>query len=194
MQRYLMLVALLVGTATASAQQREPLPELSYNYLQAGYQRISLDVGDDGNGAAIGGALEFGENLYGFVSYGTASFDFGIDLNSLSIGAGYHTPISRSTDAFVTLAYVDADASADGFQSIGDNGFGATLGVRGMLNPRLELTASASYVDLGNGNDGTSLGGAGWYLFRRHLAVGFFADFDDDGESYGVGLRWYFDR
>lgn len=194
MHRYLVLAALLIGTATASAQQREPLPDISYNYLQAGYQRISLDVGDDGNGAAISGSLEFGENVYGFVSYGTASFDFGIDLNNLSIGAGYHTSISRSTDAFVAIAYVDADARADGFASIGDNGFGASLGVRGMLNQQLELTASLTYTDLGNGVDGTSLGGAGWYLFRRHLALGFFADFDEDGESYGVGLRWYFDQ
>ena len=56
------------------------------------------------------------------------------------------------------------------------------------------LAASIGYVDLGKGVDCTSLGGAGWYSLGSNLALGINADFDEDGEAFGVGVRWYFDK
>jgi hypothetical protein len=196
MQRFLLLGALCLSMATAAAQTNAKAPpvEISYGYLQGGYQEVSLDNGPDGDGFGIGGSFEFSDSVYAFASYGTASFDFGVDLDELAIGAGYHTRITGSTDVFAALAYIVADADSNAFGSLDENGFGATIGVRGMLSPKLELAASIGYVDLGNGADGTSLGGAAWYSLGSKLALGINADFAENGESFGVGVRWYFDK
>ena len=196
MQRFLLLGALCLSTAIAAAQTNAKAPpvEISYSYIQGGYQEVSLDNGPDGDGFGIAGSFEFSDSMYAFASYGTASFDFGVDLDELAMGAGYHTRISESADVFAALAYIVADAGSNAFGSLDENGFGATIGVRGMLSRRLELAASIGYVDLGKGADGASLGGAAWYSLGSKLALGINADFAEDGESYGVGVRWYFGR
>lgn len=188
MQRYILSGVMLLVAATAAAEG------VSYNYVQGGYQSVSIDGGPDGDGFGIGGSLDFGNNWYGFVNYGKASFDFGIDLDELAVGAGYHVDLTENTDFFGTLAYIDVSAGADGFGSIGENGLGVTIGVRGMVSEKLELKASASYVDFGNGADGTSLGVAGWHSFGGDFALGISADFDENVSAYGIGVRWYFDK
>ena len=82
----------------------------------------------------------------------------------------------------------------DGFGNIGDNGFGVTIGARGMLTPRFELQGTVGYFDLGGGADGTALGVEGWYSFGGKFAAGVTADFDEDVTSLGLAVRWYFDR
>jgi hypothetical protein len=188
MQRLLIFAALLLAGSYASAQG------ISYSYLELGYQRVSLDDGPDGDGLGIASSFAFTDHWYGFANYRNADFNFGNDLGQLAVGAGYHVPLSANTDFFGELAYVDVTASANGFGSIGDNGIGATIGARGMLTPKFELQGTLSYVDLGGGSDGTSIGVAGWYSFGGKFAAGVTADFEDDANSLGLGVRWYFDK
>jgi hypothetical protein len=188
MQRLLILATLLLAGSYASAQG------VSYNYLELGYQRVDLDNGPTGDGFSLGGSVSFTESWYAVAGYGTADFNFGADLDQINIGAGYHLPLSENTDLFAELAYIDVSAGADGFVGLGDNGFGVTIGARGMLTPRFELRGTAGYFDLGGGADGTALGVEGWYSFGGKFAAGITANFEEDVTSLGLAVRWYMDR
>ena len=100
--------------------------------------------------------------------------------------------MSENADFFATLSYVSAEASASGFESVDEDGFGATVGVRGMVGDNVELAASIGYVDLGDAGDGTSFGVSGLYSFTESFALGLFINTDDDVTGYGLGARFYF--
>lgn len=174
--------------------------DISYNYVEAGYQKIDIDddlsggFDTDGDGFGIAGSFELNENWFMNASYSDASFDFGIDLTQLSIGGGYHAPLTDSSDFFATLSWVRAEVSADGFGSADEDGYAAEIGVRGMIGERVELNGSIGYVDLGDGGDGTSFGAGVLYNFTDTVAAGFSLDLDEDVTAYGIGLRMYFGR
>ena len=73
----------------------------SFNFVQAGYQEIDLDVGGgfdvEGDGFRIGGAFEFSENWFGFANYSDIGFPASVDLSTFQAGIGYQTPISDNT-------------------------------------------------------------------------------------------------
>ena len=186
MRQSIILAALLLASSYAGAQS------VSYDYLELGYQSVDIDNGPSGNGWSLGGSFSFAERWYGFANFSNADFNFGIDLEQLAVGAGYHLPLSKATDFFAELAYIDASAGANGFDSADDNGFGASIGARGMLTPKFELQGTISYVDLGGGADGTALGAEGWYHFNPQFAGGVTTAFGDDANTIGLALRWNF--
>ena len=63
-----------------------------------------------------------------------------------------------------------------------------------MVSPSLELYANASYVDAGDGADGTGFGAGLWYTVSGNIALGIGASFLEDLTTYGAGVRLYFDK
>ncbi len=168
---------------------------LSYSYLQGGYQRVELDdsfFDIEGDGFGIGGSFDFGNSVYAFAGYSVADFDFGIDLDELDVGIGYHVGVAENTDFVASIAYVRVEAEASGFGSVDDSGFGAAIGLRSMVTQRLELSGSLNYVDLDDSGDVTSICGAAWYDVSDVVAIGANLGFGDDTTSYGLGARFYF--
>ena len=167
--------------------------DLSYNYLQLGYQRVDVDdINVDGDGFGLGGSFEVGENWFIQAGYATAELDFGVDLDQLGVGVGYHVDMSENADFFATLSYVSVEASVPGFGSADDDGFGVSIGVRGMVSEQVELTGSLGYVDLSDSGDSTSLNAAAFYNFTDAFALGLVLGTDDDVTSYGLAGRFYF--
>ena len=172
--------------------------DISYNFVQAGYQEIDIDadalsgIDIDGNGYSVGGSVELNDNVFVGVSYGKADFDFGVDFDELSLGVGYHVPLTDNADFYGMLSYVRAEVSASGFGSVDDDGYAATIGVRGMIGERFELNGSLGYVDYGDGGDGTAFGAGVLYNFTDAIAAGFSVDIDEDVTAYGIGFRVYF--
>lgn len=191
MLRYGLLVLLVFAGATAVAE------EVSYSFVQAGYQRVDFDVGGgsnvDGDGFGVGGSVAVGDTWHIVANYSTADFDLGVDLDEFSIGAGYHFGIAQNADFFAELLYVQLDASASGF-SADDSGLGANVGLRSMISETLELFGHISHVDLDDAGNSTTVGAGLWYTVSGNLAVGLSASFDDDVKTYGIGLRLYFDQ
>jgi outer membrane protein assembly factor BamA len=187
------LTLLLLAVPTFAA-------DISYNFIEAEYQEIDIDSGFlggfdiDGDGYGIGGSFELNENWFIGASYSKADFDFGVDLDQLMLGAGYHVPISDNADFYGMFSFVSAEASIDGFDSIDEDGYAATIGLRGMIGERFELNGSLAYVDFGNGGDSTAFGAGALYNFSDAFAAGFSVGIDDDVTTYGIGFRVYFDR
>lgn len=168
----------------------------SYNFVQASYQSVNLDLGSgfdvDGDGFGLAGSFEVGESVFIIASYATTGFDFSVDLNQLQVGLGYHAGLTDNTDFFATLAYVDAEVEAPG-ASVDDSGFGASIGVRSNVSELVELFGEISYVDFGDGNE-TAVAGGIWFNFTEIFAAGLSASAGDDVTSYGVGARVYFGK
>lgn len=190
MFRYLLIAAAALLMSTSALADG-----VSYSYIQAMYAEVDIDVGPvdaDGDGFAVAGSVAINDSWYVFADYGTADFDFNVDLDRFSIGAGYHAPISTATDWFAALSYEDAEVDT-GFGSASDDGFGIEGGLRSMISPKFELKGSVSYTDLGDDDD-TALNLGGWYTVSGNFAVGFEASFGDTISSYGIGGRLYFDK
>ncbi len=181
-------ILLLVAATPAVA-------DISYNYIDLGVQRIELDVPGadvDGDGFVIGGSFEIAEDWFVQAGFGTADLDFGIDLDQTVLGLGYKSSISETNDVFATVNYIRAEVSATGLGSADDDGFGISVGVRGMLTENFELNGSIGYIDLDESGDSTSVTAGGLYNFTETFAVGFNIDVDEDIVSYGILGRFYF--
>lgn len=168
----------------------------SYNYGQLVYQRVDLDddfgLNVDGDGLGIGGSFEIAPNWHIAGGYSSTEFDFGVDLNQLQVGAGYHADISPTTSFYADLSWVTAEIDTGTFGSVDDDGIGITIGLRSNLSPQVELEGSLSYVDLDDSGDNTSIGAAAWYKLNETFALGLIANADDDVVGYGIGARMYF--
>ena len=156
----------------------------------AAWSVVTADV--DGDGYGLGVSFEIGDNFFGFASYVTSDFDFGVELNQLQAGLGYRLGVTDNTDVFASLAYVDAEVEAAFFGSADDSGYGVTIGVRSNVSDLIELFGEVAYVDLGGGSDGTAIGGGIWFNLTDNFALGLGAAFDDDVTSYGASARFYF--
>ena len=176
--------------------------DISYNFVELGYQKIDVDdVGigadADGDGFGIGGSFEIGESWFVAASYSQAELDlpagFGItlDLDQTALGVGWHTTMSNNSDFYALIQYVQAELSVDGFGSADEDGIGATIGIRGMVTDNVEIGGSIGYVDLGDAGDGTAFGANVLYNFTENFAAGLFLDIEEDVTGYGAGVRFY---
>jgi len=181
------IISLLALTAPALADG------LSYNYLEGSFQRVDIDSPNiDGDGFSIGGSVELGDNAHVFADYGSTNFDFGIDINELAVGVGFHTELTPTLDFVANFAYLRLDADANGFSLGDEDGIGAEIGLRSMLSDRLELAGFIQYADLGDGGDDTSFRGEAWYSFAESFALGLNVGAAEDVLRYGIGARYYF--
>ena len=185
------LVAALAALFALPAMADRP----SFNFVEAGYQEVELDVGFgldvDGDGFALGGSFEFNEDFFGFIGYSDIGFDFSVDLTQFRAGIGWQTGMSENTSFFATAGYVEAEVDAPGFNSIDDSGYTLGIGVRGNVSELIELYANISYVDFGDG-DSTGFGGGIFFNLTEQFALGLGASTDDDVTGYGVTARLYF--
>jgi hypothetical protein len=174
--------------------------DISYNFIEVGYHEIDIDGGFfggvdiDGDGYGIAGSFELDENWFIGAGYAKSEFDFGVDYDEIMLGVGYRVPVSSNVDFYGMFSYLSAEASAGGFGSADEDGYAATIGVRGMIGERFELNGSLAYVDLGGGGDGNAFGAGALYNFTDAVAVGFSVDVDEDVTAYGIGIRVYFDN
>ena len=187
------MIKMLMGATLALLAIPAFAGDLRYTYLEVGYQDIELDdFNVDGDGFGLRGSFALTENWFMVVGYQAADFDFGADFDHAYLGAGYRTPINDRVDLFGSVSYLTADVSADGFNSIDEDGFGLTVGVRGLVTDQFELAGSFGYSDLGDGVDGTAISAGALYSFTDVFALGIEIELDEDLTAFGIGARLYF--
>ena len=188
MTRFIVATALVALSMPAFAERPE------YSFVEIGYQRIDVDVigiDVDGDGYGLGGSLEVGDSWQAFVSYGTADFDFGIDLDEIAVGGGFHGSLSPTSDFVLNLAYIRTEAST-AFSSADEDGFGLSIGVRNRITPNVELAGFVNYVDVGDDEFGAT--GRAWYFLTEQFAVGVNVGIAEDVTRYGISGRFFFGR
>jgi len=192
MTRYLAAAIALFLVSPAMAERP------SFNFIELGYDYVDLDLGGgvdvDGDGYALGGSFEIGENMFGFASYADTGFDFSIDLTQLQLGLGWRTGLTDNADFFVRASYVEAEGDAPGFGSIDESGYGLGIGVRSNVSDLIELYGEIAYVDLGSDAVGGAVSGGAYFNVSDNVALGLGVSIDDDVMAYGASVRFYFDQ
>ena len=101
-----LLLTALVFPALSMAQEpaatRPQSPQFNYSYVELGYDETDFDLGPvdvDGDGLTLSGSFEINDEWHAYASYGSADLDFGIDVDTWVLGAGYVFPLKEDVDS-----------------------------------------------------------------------------------------------
>ncbi|HEX5637232.1 MAG TPA: hypothetical protein VFY78_09110, partial [Gammaproteobacteria bacterium] len=146
----------------------------------------------DGDGISGSVSAAVAPNIAVNASYTTISYDFDTDVDSLSLGVEFHTPIAPGTDFVAGINYLDAEITDSFFGSADDTGNVLTGGIRHELSNTVELEARIVRVDIFDETD-TGFAVAGLMdITGTPVQVGL--GFSDIGEetSLEIGVRFNF--
>ena len=185
-------ILLSVATLSASLSSVSVAGEFSYNYIQASYASIDIDVlgtNVSGNGVSISGSFDLSENLAFDAEYSSTSYDFGIDSTGLDFGVTFHTPIAPKADFTAGLGFVKSEVTAPGF-SDDDTASFLDVGIRNKINDTMEVEAGLSIIDIGS-DSSTSLDLTLGVDINKKLQFGIGFSTGDDVDVIFLGLRSY---
>jgi hypothetical protein len=199
MNRFIVLGAITAFGVAGPALAESPKSALSYSYAELGYINTKIDDANiDGDGFGIRGSWGFTDRFHAFASFADLGYDFGIDATQFEIGAGLNQPLAPRLDLVATVAYLNADVSANvpGFRSldVSDDGFGVGVGLRGLVTDQFELNGKLNYADFDKAGDDTNFTVGARYSFLPQWSVGADINFDSDGNSWMIGARYTFGR
>jgi hypothetical protein len=145
------------------AQKPVAKPRLGYTWGQFDIIRGDGDgYGDGPDGWDIHGSYALGQPgiyLFGGVSHlsgnvGTVS----PDTNTLTIGAGMHTPISPVTDFVAEVSFKHANSESNAPSAAFDGaGYGIDVGLRHLVNDQLEVNGGALFTDFDSSDSEATL-------------------------------------
>jgi hypothetical protein len=186
-------VLLPVVAAAQEAQTRPTEPQFEYSYVELGYDETEFDVGGgdlDGDGITISGSFELNDEWHVFASYGQTDLEFGFDVDTLAIGAGYVYPFKSDVDLYGRVLYIDSEVDGPGPLDGDDDGLGLQLRIRGRVTDEFELEGGIQYVDVADSD--TSLQVGGRYHFNDSFSAGIGLTFGGDADGFGVNARYAF--
>ena len=144
--------------------------DFSYSYVEAGY--ISGESnGRDGNGLNLFGTLALLDELHGFASYSTQSFDGNVDVDFFQAGIGLNMPVRQDLDFIGRISFVTVDVKGPGFR-VDDNGYALNFSLRTRVADQLELSGGFNYQDLDQGGEDTSITIGARYYLKSNIALG----------------------
>jgi opacity protein-like surface antigen len=130
-------------------------PDISWNYVSAGYAKANIknDINNTikPDGYQINGSYLLSDTLYVAASYTDLSGD--IVFDDFSVRLGMRQAAAENLDAFFEGGYEQTKNKINGFESVTSNGFQAGAGFRYRATPMLELAAAVRYS---NGSDSSS--------------------------------------
>lgn len=193
MRAFLPLVAALGFTGSALAEG------FSYTHLDGGYARTEIDsnvfgADIDGEGFTLGGSLAATNNFHVFAAFSDQDFDFDLNYQTLSVGAGVNWSLHSDLDVVGRVSYVKADIDGPFGISVSDDGFAVGAGLRGRVADRVELEGSLVYVNFDEGGSDTTPNVGARFLLTDTFAIGASASFEDDVTTWGVGARLNFGK
>lgn len=164
------MVGTLLLAATPFAADAE---DMSYSFIDLGYNEADLDSVADGDGFSVRGSIGFAEDFFAFADYANFGFPGGVDLDQYSVGLGGHLGIAENVDLVGRVGYTKLDLSVPGFGSGDEDGYVIAAGIRGRIADGFELEGHAVHTDLGSDvGDSTALVVGGRYFFTDNFAVG----------------------
>jgi hypothetical protein len=185
----LLATAVLLPTV-APAQQAAQSQPFNYSYVEIGYDESDFDVGPfdiDGDGLTLSGSFELTDDWHLFASYGTADLDNNIDVDTLSLGAGYRHALKDNVDLYGRVLYISSEADPG---SADEDGLGVQLRIRAMVADDLEVEGGIQHIDVGDSD--TSLQAGVRYHFTNQFSAGLGVTFAGDTDGMGINARFSF--
>jgi hypothetical protein len=183
----------VVVAAQETQQGRPTEPQFEYTYVEIGYDETEFEVGPgdiDGDGLTVSGSFELNNEWHVFASYGQADLDFGLDLDTFAIGAGYVYPLKSDIDLYGRVLYIDSEVDGPGPLNADDDGLGLQFRIRGRVSDELELEGGIQYVDVADSD--TSLQAGARYHFSETFSAGIGLTFGGDADGIGINARFQF--
>ena len=160
----------------------------SWTYGELNYLWRDVDAIDDSiDGFELRASFEILLNLFLQGSYSQLSGD--ADLDSYTLGVGWHLPIGTKLDAFGILSYAKDEIDGSGFDDDVDGPMGE-VGARFMLGEKIELNGEIIWANLDDSETGFDVGGR--FYFMNNLSVGANVTKFDEDEMFAVGARFQF--
>jgi hypothetical protein len=186
-------MTVLALPALGQAQQNSTQP-FSYSYVELGYDESDFDLGGgeiDGDGLTLSASWALTDDWHVYGSYGTADLDFGYDLDTLAIGAGYRYPLQDDVDLYGRVLYISSDLDLPApFGDEDEDGLGLQVRIRYRVSNEFEVEGGIQHVDVFDSD--TSLQAMARYHFTDNFSAGLGLTFAGDTDSFGINARYSF--
>ena len=188
-------VLLPVVVAAQETQQARPTQsQFEYTYVEIGYDETEFDVGGggdiDGDALTISGSFELNDEWHLFASYGQGDLDFGFDIDTLAVRAGYGCPLQNDIDLYGRVLSIDIEIYGPAPLSATDDGLGRQFRFLGLAYVELALEGGVQYVDVADAD--TSLQASARYYFTDTFSAGIGFTFGGDSDGIGINARFEF--
>ncbi len=166
----------------------------NYNYAQLNYTFFNDFVVDQG--ISVTGSYDVMDNVNLLGSYFVSTSSDKVDLDSYSLGLGYHSSFNYNTDFLgeIGLFNSSADTKLGNTTINSDNsGYFMAVGARHRLHEKVEVNARAEHRNSDNVTD-THFTFGGRYYYKPNVSFGaeFDTGADDSSESITSSVRWSF--
>jgi hypothetical protein len=189
MKRILLVLFLAPSAAFAQADSTD----IKYSWVQVGHVMTATDADLDSSGWNFQAAFAVRDHIHLFADTESAELDDfpQVTGRETTLGIGLNFDLVERLSLFGRAGWFDVRAD-DGVTSVEDDGIRAIAGVRFMPLPGYELRGGVDYIDLDlSGDDTAAFVAADVFLADGVALTGEVLSFDD-GESYTVGVRFYF--
>ena len=191
--RALFAAALLLPALSQAQQQQTTRPQSSqfnYSYVELSYDETEIGANIDGDGLTLSGSFEINDEWHAFASFGNADYDFGFDVDTWALGAGYVFPLQDDIDLYGRVLYIDREADGPGGGGGDDDGLGLQFRIRALVTDELELEGGIQYVEVGEHD--TSRQAVARYYISEHLSAAVGLTFGGDTDGIGINARYSF--
>ncbi len=188
-----LVAALILALAPFAASARDSLG--SYTYIEAGFNRLSVDSNTantvDFDGAYLRSSIELSDNLY---FHGGLAFSRNSDLpttvnaREIQLGLGYKYNVADNVDLIAEAAFQRQEFKAGSLTDVANN-TRLGVGVRGAVSNSIEGWVKANYVD-GGRYQGTFVGTLGaQFVFSEKWGIVGEVDAGGDESRFMLGVR-----
>ena len=182
-----MLKKIIFATLLSTSVWAQAENNISYNYLEIGYDYIDLD-GDNANGPYLNASINIAESFYMGGYYDRDDLD-GFDFDQYGIFLGFHKPMSDITDFYseVNLGKID-------IETLDSRTYGIDIGTRTAFTDKFELITKLGYTDVDEFADSYfKIGLKGLFKFnqKNSITVGV-ENYDGDDFGASIGFRHTF--
>lgn len=194
MKKTAIALSLLGAIATTQAfADNHSISPFSETAVSVGFSSTEIDDLDATlTGFALSAGYQFDNGVYLKQTMLSASddltmsgVDIDLELDVLTTSGGIQFLQSEKGLFYAEAAYFDAEAEANGI-AIDDSELALTFGTKRMLMDKLVGVVEVEHVD-----SQTSLIAELQYNFTQSVAVTTGVQFNEDGNSYGVNLKWF---
>jgi len=162
---------------------------LSWSFLEVHAQHRSVDaIDEDLKGFGARGGFDLSDGW--FLRGGADFLSDDQDLTRFDLGAGHHVEIQTDTQVYASVSWVHLDLDDAGAADSDDNGWRAEVGMRSLLDKRLEGEARVGYEDVSDDGFIYGVDVRWWWTSNLALGIGYEREIDDDVIT--LALRYAF--